>query len=76
MNAQCSYRCCAYQALATVFHSQELPPKTLWLVRAVQPRVSLPKALRVATRLGTATCSMNRTSASWLSGRFVVSAPQ
>ena len=35
-----------------MFHSQPLPPKMLWLVRAVQPRVSAPKALRVAMRHG------------------------
>ena len=42
--------CWAYQALAGTFHSQPLPPKMLWLVRAVQPRWLGPKALRVAVR--------------------------
>ena len=35
-----------------MFHSQPLPPKMFWLVRAVQPRVFSPKALRVAMRQG------------------------
>ncbi|MNT51172.1 hypothetical protein D3C72_1881260 [compost metagenome] len=43
-------KCCIYQALATVFQSQPLPPKMLWEVRAVQPGTVAPYALREASR--------------------------
>ena len=68
--------CWAYQALAGMFHSQPLPPKMFWLVRAVQPRVCWPKALRVAMRHGSAQAVTKSKSGSWHSGRAVDSAPQ
>ncbi|MNY62447.1 hypothetical protein D3C86_1992570 [compost metagenome] len=54
MNAKCSHRCCAYQALETTFQSHAELPKMFWLVRAVHPGVLAPNAARVAMRSGAA----------------------
>lgn len=65
----------AYQALATVFHSQALPPQGDWEVRAVQPRTG-PKAFRVARRSDSLLAINHPISASWVSGIALISAGQ
>ena len=52
------------------------PPKILWLVRAVQPRVFSPKALRVAILQGSSAATIKSMSGSWHSDILVDSAAQ